>query len=238
MYRYVINGVGQFDTANIRKWWAGLEQKSLSDGSLLVYRAVARSILRYLAELGDDDARQALRWLAQINIPVPQPPAMTKDPVSAAEMRKIAKALPSDRWRLALDVLRYAGLRASTLLDLGPSNIHHTRGGWWIVFRTKRRRLVELESTEDLCKRLLATPEPWFPWDRHQVKYMLIRTSLRAIGRKVTPHDFRRRFITEVWEAEKDAMLTMQMAGHASLKTTQRYILPNREKMAKVLKRL
>ncbi len=231
-YVRVIQGIGTFNLAGVQAWWNRIEAQNLSDGTLTLYRAIARAILRYL---DDDDARQALRWLRQINIPVPQTQA--REVLTTEEMTRISVALPDGlRIRLALEVLRLHGLRVSTLLSLGPKNIVHDSRGWRLVFRTKRRRLVQLPSDENLCQGLLATPEPWFPWNRHQFKHMIIRAARTAIGRHITPHDFRRRMVTVVWEKTHDLMLAKEMAGHQSTRTTERYVIRDERRMAEILK--
>lgn len=153
---------------------------------------------------------------------------------------KINAALPSDRARLAMDVLRFTGLRCSTLLRLGPVNIVKRAGEFWIVTMTKRGRVVELGIPRDLAERLLGTPGPWFSrWSRQAFYMLMRRTAMKTIGRSVSLHDWRRNFITRYYEASgNDLIATARAAGHSSSSTTTLYVSWDERRHRKTLEAL
>ena len=51
-------------------------------------------------------------------------------------------------------------------------------------------------------------------------------TKLQA-KKKYTAHDFRRAFITNVYNETKDIVFAQELAGHCSIETTRGYILTN-----------
>ncbi|OLS19695.1 MAG: Tyrosine recombinase XerD [Candidatus Heimdallarchaeota archaeon LC_2] len=46
-------------------------------------------------------------------------------------------------------------------------------------------------------------------------------------NKKYTAHDFRRAFITNVYNETKDIVLAQELAGHSSIETTRKYIITN-----------
>ena len=51
----------------------------------------------------------------------------------------------------------------------------------------------------------------------------------KDLDRSFTAHDFRRAFVTGLYRKTKDLVLCQRLAGHASIKTTRRYIIDDIE---------
>jgi len=236
-YRQVLDSIGTFDPDHLKRWWARLRGRRLEDSTVRLHAAVAKAALRYLSEEGDPDASAALRWFRHCNVPRPEHSVIGQNPLSKEDLLKIRNAL-DERAQLALDVERFHGLRVSTLLRLKHENIVQHGENWWLVFRTKRKRLIELPSIEALCRRLLATEEPIFPWSRFRFYRTVLQAARKTLDRHVTVHDLRRSFGTRIYGATKDIELTRRMMGHASIATTQRYIVSDAEKMKRVVENL
>lgn len=71
---------------------------------------------------------------------------------------------------------------------------------------------------------------------KHAIYYIIKRRGLEA-GVSMTPHDFRRSFITRVID-EHDVSIAQKLAGHSSIATTARYDMRDEEKKRTVVDRL
>lgn len=243
LYRRVLTEVREFNVASARRWWDGLQRKRLDVSSLITYVAVLRSCAKYRAEIyRDEEAQAVIQWAKHLNLPPADVLTLRRRALTQSELKKITVALPR-RAQLALEVERFHGLRVSTLLSLRHENAIYRADAegkkrWWLFFRTKRGRLVEFPSRADLCKRLLSTPEPLFPWTRNGFYKLLRRIGRQVIGRDISVHDLRRTYATRTYDECKDIVQVSRMMGHARLETTKRYIMTDLERWEAVLGKL
>ena len=149
------------------------------------------------------------------------------------EQEKFLAALPA--WlRLMADFALQTGARRGDLLKLTWKSVH---GDFVEFLETKecRHRKVNLNSRAQAILSLLRAPNPkpdtfvFEPGaDRENVKWRLRRDWEQAIEKAGIPsirfHDLRHTVGTRLCRAGVDLSTVKELLGHASLKTTQRYL--------------
>jgi integrase len=162
--------------------------------------------------------------------------ALVQEPLTDEEWESIYGAMPSERARLLLMVIRFTGFRVSTALALGRRDLFRKPDGYWLSTTTKRGRRIENAIPTELAESLLHLNGPWFPWSRQAFSMMLRRRSEEAIGRPIGPHLLRKRAVTKHWQATHDLAATAKFAGHSNpALTASRYILPDIAQRRKVV---
>jgi site-specific recombinase XerD len=158
--------------------------------------------------------------------------------LSGTEVAKLFSAITSPRL-LAICMLGYgAGLRVSEICKLQTHDIDAKR--MVIAVReTKGRRERHVMLTTELLKALRSHwrqkrpkgsyvfPGRWpgRPLSREAVWLALRKVvSKTSIGKRVTPHTLRHSFATHMLEMGTDIRTLQVLLGHASLKTTARYL--------------
>ena len=162
------------------------------------------------------------------------------------QSRACAHSHASRRRRAVIVVLAFSGVRASELVDLTWERFDHTHGR--IVLNDAKTpagvREIHLSPFVrhelELYRQSISEHEPNAPvfpartgnaMDRHNLGRRLntiadAAATLRAIERqaplpaRITPHTFRRTFITLSFQAGRDLVFVQTQAGHADWKTT------------------
>lgn len=167
-----------------------------------------------------------------IRIARPRVPRREPRPVDAADAERAQRLAESPRLRLILALAAGAGLRCCEIAALE-----------WSAVRLSKRRL-ELDHTKGNRARTVPIrgglvalleaaprPAPWvitrlhdprLPLSAHRVG-TLIASHLRACGIDATAHQLRHLWVTTACEYSDDLLAVGQMAGHASVTTTQGY---------------
>lgn len=240
-YERVIREIGYpLNKKRVKAWWDTASSNGLGPSSLRLRAAVCRSVLGALADDGDDTAEAALRWFRHsVTVPMPNASALAQEPLTDEEWESIYGAMPNDRAKLLLTVIRFTGFRISTALALGLGNLLKKPDGYWVSTTTKRGRRIENPIPTDLAESLLRLDGRWFPWSRQAFSMMLRRRSEETIGRTIGPHQLRKRAVTKHWLATHDLAATAKFAGHSNpALTAALYILPDSAQRRKALARL
>lgn len=147
-------------------------------------------------------------------------------PRPAPEQVLAAALLRSDqRVRLMLLLAAYGGLRRAEIAQLRASDLVdgrawvHGKGGVVRVVPLHRRIRAHLEQHPP--------PGGWMfpaPDGGHLSPDRVGRLMSAALGPGWTAHTLRHRFATQVYAAGHDVLQTQGLLGHASPKTTQRYV--------------
>jgi hypothetical protein len=236
--RIVLREIGHpLTQKRLKSWWDRVAGNGLGPGSLRLRAAVCRSVLAALAEDGDDDAGAALSWFRRsVTVPMPNASVLAHEPLTDEEWDRIYDAMPGERARLLLLVIRFTAFRVSTALALGRGNLFRKPDGCWLSTTTKRGRRIENPIPTDLAESLLRLDEPWFPWSRQAFSMMLRRRSEWAASRAIGPHLLRKRAVTKHWQATHDLAATAKFAGHSNpALTAALYILPDLAQKRKVV---
>lgn len=162
-------------------------------------------------------------------------------PLAEEEFRKLVDACANSREKLMLELLRYTGLRESSIADIQMSNIEDG-GKFWVKAKGDKMVPVQIplellplfedyKKTRDESKAFLFYPtrgrgakhEKINPQTVYTfIKSLLDRTDI-AEERKVqiTPHKFRHAFVTELYVVSPEA--ANQAVHHSSMNITKRY---------------
>ncbi|MHA2029699.1 MAG: tyrosine-type recombinase/integrase [Candidatus Kariarchaeaceae archaeon] len=166
------------------------------------------------------------------------------EPMKTVNYRRIKKRCQGLREMTIVNCLWYTGVRGRELrylriedIDLkrntiSISNSKTTSGYRQIPIHSNFKFLLE----QYLRKRAeLKTDEIWLFLTKHGTQFRertlihLITHLQNDLDYQFTCHDFRRAFITRLYNKTKDLVLCQRLAGHASIKTTQRYIIDDIE---------
>lgn len=139
-----------------------------------------------------------------------------------------------------LSVMLVTGVRRSELINIDLKHIDREEGSIRILGKGNKERLVYLD--DEALEDVLHWADSYLPYDSgalfprvrkggdvtserltsQSVRFILENRCLMAGMQVARPHDMRRSFITHLLDST-DPLTVRQMAGHASLATTERY---------------
>ncbi len=134
--------------------------------------------------------------------------------------------------RLAVSLGVYAGLRVSEMAHLQHADVDLV-GRVLMVRQGKGRKDRAVPVCDDLAE-LLEVRDELDAGTGYNVSQRIKRTFKRAGVTGHRPHDLRATFATMLIREGIDLVTVQSYLGHASVATTQRYVLPNDEGVALV----
>src|SRR6478609_8621834 len=159
-------------------------------------------------------------------------PSVVVDLPSDNVVDALVASLTTPRNRLIVALL-LNGLRASEVVNLKADALRFENGyGHYLVFRGKgdKERVVPvLQEVLDAINEQEGDSE-WLVHDEDgsQLTYDAVNgvvdTAARKVGAKVHPHMLRHHYATRLTRAGANPFVLQKLMGHASIKTTQRYV--------------
>lgn len=177
--------------------------------------------------------------LAQQLVPSlpPAPTSEAPELLTQEDYERVKQALTSWRDVLLLQLLRATGLRISEVLRLTPDRLRDDGPHRYVLVRRGKRprrqggewERVYLHPTlgvalSDYVRGLRIKPgEVIFPITDRTVRNIFYRAGEQAIGRRVSPHEFRSLYIKTLIDGGLPVAAAAKMVGHADPKTTQKW---------------
>jgi integrase/recombinase XerD len=177
----------------------------------------------------------------------PRQPKTLPVVLSGGEVVALFGAMSTPLLRAVTMVMYGAGLRISEACVLcvedidsarGVIHVRHGKGNRERCVMLSPRLLVMLRSYWSACR----PPRPYlFPGDdpRKPISHDRVRQGVKAavqiceLTKRVTPHVLRNSFATHLLETGTDIRVIQALLGHASIRTTMRYVQVSRAKLAK-----
>lgn len=220
-----------------------LAQEHLSPGTRATYIYALRSWHKWLVRAGrrEDDPT--------IFIDSPRVPEVTHRPVVNAHLRKLLATRMKRKTRAMILLGAYEGLRAHEIAKVRGEDFDHESGSLAVLGKGGKLRHLPVH---DLVGELALTMPArgwWFPAGGARAEQMsqpILANSVsgvigRAMDRAGVPgsaHSLRRWFATTLLDEGVDVRVIQQLLGHASLATTQRYLLVSHTRQADAVERL
>lgn len=221
MDRDIPHGLTQAHADEIKDWILAGHR---SDATVALYRTVVAGFFRWAT----DPNRPRLDFNPAVLLPRVRVPDTVNHPMRDDQLTDLLRrgGEPFRTWFL---IAAYAGLRCVELAGLDRA--HVTAEHLWVVGKGGRERLVPTHP--EIWAVVRGMPDG--PVARSEIGG---RTNRRAVSlrgnRRIhqlghdgwTMHDLRRWFGTSVFEAAGNNLrVAQQLLGHASIATTQRYLL-------------
>jgi len=201
-----------------------------------------RTIERWLGRFPDPQTRKSylgdlrafFRWATEeelvaydptVGIRAPKVAQRRPTPLRDVEVRACFAVCADDQDRLAIALGVYAGLRVSEMAHLEPVDTDLV-ARVLMVREGKGRKDRALPISDDLAT-ILAVCDVLDATVGVTVSRRIKRIFKRAGVTGHRPHDLRATFATGMIRVGIDLVTVQNWLGHASLETTQRYILPN-----------
>lgn len=227
--------LGQKD---VRAYVEHLVKKRKSSASMLKLEMAGIRFL-YTKTLGRPEVVAWMSW--------PRQPKTLPVVLSGSEVTTLLGAMSTPMLRAVAMVMYGAGLRISEACALrvedidaarGVLHVRHGKGGRERCVMLSERLLVVLRSYWAACR----PPRPYlFPGDdpRKPISDDHVRRGVKSavqiceLTKRVTPHVLRNSFATHLLETGTDIRVIQALLGHASIRTTMRYVQVSRAKLAK-----
>lgn len=180
-------------------------------------------------EWATDGYDSPLDWNPLANVPRPPGGHNLPDPVDTHELETAIRR-SDEWWQFAIALAAHAGLRAGELADLQREDVTAERIR---VRHGKGDKPREIPTHPEIWERvagrpagpLLVSPVRHVPVSRHRLTVMA-RRHFDDIGMPdVHMHRFRHWFATALIRRGVDISIVSKLMGHASLSTTQMYVL-------------
>jgi site-specific recombinase XerD len=224
-------------STELRHWVDRLARSGISSQRRRQHHAALRFL--YSRTLGQPNVTSFLSW--------PRDRERLAVVLSAAEVRRLLRALRNPTYRVFFTLLYATGLRLREACLLETRDIDAARG----IIRVRhgkggRERIVMLSP---LLLRILRTywsvvrpPAPWlFASSRGKaLNGEVARVALRRAARAahvtvlVTPRVLRHTFATHLIETGTDVRVVQTLLGHRSIRTTARYVHVSTQVIAQV----
>jgi integrase/recombinase XerD len=231
-------------TIERRRWSLTLWSAYLVDGGSSIERPDVDDLEGFLARWESPQSRQSIRsdlhmfyaWAIERDrlavdptdrLPAPRVPQRAATPIARDDVRRLVAGCLTDRARLAVMLIAYAGLRPFEIGRLRGEDVHlDGRRPSLVVRGGKGDRDEVLPIGRELVAELRRWPRHGLLIDaRSSTVADLIRRNMRRLGIAGRPYDLRHSFLTEV--ARKtggNVLLTAQLARHKRIQTTVRYV--------------
>jgi integrase len=207
---------------------------SLARSTIAVRKSALNKLVLAMSAIGKCDRGV----LDGVIYPEGRPPQM-RGKIENDDLRKLFGSVATTEERLLLTVLLDTGLRIGSLVELRFKDLLSES----FRMRVKMGKTIEIYPT-DSCSMLAARLAE--EGDMEQDDYVfqakvggkgytrLLSRVLEKIadraGVKVTAHQFRHTFITNISERH-DIVIAQELAGHSNISTTRRYVHPARERL-------
>jgi len=162
-----------------------------------------------------------------------------EDPFTQEDYVRLRSALENHRDILLVKSLRATGLRIAEMLSVTPEQIEGNGPETYILVRRGKKRLktgavakwekihlpreLGLELRHYMQGNGMVIGVPIWGVKARQVRNILAKAGLKAIGRRIHPHEFRHLYIKTLIDAGLPAEAAAKMVGHASSQTTEKY---------------
>ena len=224
------------DRDGIQAWWTGIQ--TTHDGtpraaaSLAASASHVRAFYRDLIQRGIVEGRNPADWL-----PTVRQASTLADPLREADLVTALRKAPTPVMHRAIALGALAGLRSAEIAVLRWEDIDRTAGVLWVRHgKGAKDRSVPLSGgllaeLGDPGEGLIVTGPSGAPMSAKAVSAAVGRY-LRSLGiENATAHKLRARYATRFLAATGDLASTARALGHASVLTTQRYVLASSDTM-------
>ena len=229
-YAQAVNGIWPNDPSG----WLRRQAPGMARSSTRVYRAAVR---RWIEFNGKDPGKFSLSF------PVRKSPRRVPTPLTHGQLEAfLARARKLEPpFRTIFVLLPATGLRISEMCALRFSQLERRNKRVALVFRGKgdneRRVYLPRGAERELIAQLKRTrtrtkKTPWI-FDGYKNSHLSperVRQKMRELssqlGLRVTPHLLRHTCATRLHEKGNSVRVIQEMLGHASPKTTMRYVHP------------
>lgn len=213
---------------------------SLKKNTQMYYLIALRSFLKYLA-------KQNIGSLAAEKVELGKVPERKLEFLDADELNRLLEApqggdISALRDRAILETLFSTGLRVSELCSLNRDNVNIEKGEFAVRGKGSKLRVVFLsDSAKEALKKYLSERDDihealFVAHNRQSNKETEARLTSRSVQRivkkhsiaagvikKVSPHQLRHSFATDLLRNGADIRSVQAMLGHSSITTTQIY---------------
>lgn len=176
---------------------------------------------------------------------------MAREPLTQADYEALKGALKNWRDILLAKTLRATGIRVSETIALLPGNMGEDGPFHFLLVRRGKKRgkpvwervylppQLGVELRDYIRGQRLGAGQTIFGIKRRMVGYIFAQAGLLALGRPVSPHEFRGLYIKTLLDGGLPVAAAAKMVGHADPKTTaQWYYELTREQRAEIQRRI
>ena len=171
----------------------------------------------------------------KFNEKIPLAKSSLKLPVvlSREEISKMLDAIKNPKHKIALELLYYAGLRLSEVINITWRDVDFDRDVIHVkkakgqkerivFFHKKLKEILKNHDCNDRSSILIS--ERGNKYDKRTIQEIVKNTAVKAgINKKITPHSLRHSFATHLLEAGADIRYIQKLLGHKNMQTTQIY---------------
>lgn len=192
-------------------------------------RTSVRSFYAWAEDTGRIPMSPATKWpTVKAVMPLPRP-------ASEDDYQKALKKANQPRKRAMLRLAAEVGLRRAEVAVVHRRDFYQDHAGWNLWVHGKGGKLIPIPLVDDIAEEVLALIKtegggyafPGNYGDGHLSPRWVGKIVTKLLPGTTTMHQLRHKFGTDVHHETGDLIITQGLLRHATVATTQRYVLPN-----------
>lgn len=247
-------GLSQIDHGVLLRWMQKIRLTGVQERSLQGNKSAVSSWYEWLVRIGKVE-RNPIKMLAAIKVKKTIPKPLTTEETSLI-LTKARELRSNEALRnvAILEVLYTSGIRRAELCGLDLTDLKLEGDTPHIVIRAAKgnreaialvgRSAVEaikgyLPSRARLCRRLerpgafaaVFVSRRGERLEGRQIYKIVVDLGWKILGKKITPHQFRHSFATDLLNNGADLMSIKELMRHATLQSTEKYLAVSKERL-------
>lgn len=213
--------------SDVKKYLKGLFEQGKSDNTVKNRKAGLSSLFEYCIDMEiireNPCNNRRVKKLLQLNVRKGEEVGIS---LSKDEIRELLNRIDNELEKLMIEVMVKTGVRISELVEIKFSDLVLKNNKYWMQIEGKGRKLRWVIVNEELLNKI----KNYIDKNEIEIDERIFQVGVRTVDRvvkkwdnRLSAHDLRRTFITNLIKNGASINVVQQLAGHKNMATTQKY---------------